>query len=597
MASVSDQFLYTGASAQSDDWNDFDQFLDLPTAYGDADSASASSISPNMALPYDADMLGHDLPEFMQPAFPDMSNYDIAQGGFLADQSPNVGLMPDPTPVFDDAMFQDYQSYDGTFEFRQMVEAQAAADPRIASIKEKRREAAIALHLQRLCDATALDLDISSDSNTSFSSPSCPEGTPAPPPTTGNGGVELVLDLNMNATTNLPKKQKPRSQAQKENYIKARKYGACEKHKKQHKRCNCLEKAAARAGVNDVDVPMDLAFKQRPDPSTLRSSALPGPRSSGLPSHDPSLNPSMARSVAKVTRKVVKGAPGHDPSVSPSAVQPIVTPTTKPRSNVRPQAPQCSASVVLPPVMQASKHTGSSPGHDPSSRPSTTLQSIRTTRKSVLQPIWRWRALGMSATNSGPSDILPHVLPKDRNNSRHTSPTNTPDTGVLNVPSLPARRPQTTVSSNPVDNRVSPVIVAPYQTQSRVVPRDSERSEVPVPARLLSALQTYQRGLAAFQPRLEQSPSDQRLISITSGSAGFTETIAQVVRAVTAHLGGMFSRTVHALAGVGQSRWSSGTLSERLIHNCLSFTGRQLMSTRKGLQLFQMRLSCWTGAI
>jgi hypothetical protein len=48
--------------------------------------------------------------------------------------------------------------------------------------------------------------------------------------------MEMVLDLNMNATANVPKKQKPRSQAQRENYIKARKYGACEKHKKQHKR-------------------------------------------------------------------------------------------------------------------------------------------------------------------------------------------------------------------------------------------------------------------------------------------------------------------------------------------------------------------------
>lgn len=57
-----------------------------------------------------------------------------------------------------------------------------------------------------------------------------PESDPAA------GGMEFVLDLNMNATTNVPKKQKPRSQAQKENYIKVRKHGACEKHRKQHKR-------------------------------------------------------------------------------------------------------------------------------------------------------------------------------------------------------------------------------------------------------------------------------------------------------------------------------------------------------------------------
>ena len=266
MASTSDQFFVD--PCQSNDWVDFDQFLNLP-AYGDESSAMASS-TPDMALPYDADMLGGNMPEFMQPAFPDLIDQDIPQEGFLADQSPSVGLMPDLTPGFDDAMCDGSQSYDDSFQFqfRQMVEAQAAADQSVASIKEKRREASIALHLQRLCDATALDLDMSSDSNTSFSSPSWSdymresispqpapvshETTPAPPSAAGNGGVELVLDLNMNTTTNLPKKQKPRSQAQKENYIKARKYGACEKHKKQHKRVSS-------------DEPPPPSFRMEPD--------------------------------------------------------------------------------------------------------------------------------------------------------------------------------------------------------------------------------------------------------------------------------------------------------------------------------------------
>lgn len=252
MASMADQFFYTDMAAQSDEFVDFDQFLDLSSTYGDDYSASVNSISPEMALPYDADMLGNDLPEFSQPVFPDMINYDTSPEVASLDQSPNMGWTQEPAPVFDDAVFQGSQLSDPSFDFRQMVEAQAAADPRVAPAKEKRREAAIALHLQRLCDATALEVDMSSDSNTSFSSPNLsdymresfsprpvsasPESNPAPLPAQANGGLELVLDLNMNATTNLPKKQKPRSQAQRENYIKARKYGACEKHKKQHKR-------------------------------------------------------------------------------------------------------------------------------------------------------------------------------------------------------------------------------------------------------------------------------------------------------------------------------------------------------------------------
>lgn len=245
MASVQNHFFYTEVPGQSEEYVDFDQFLDFPAADGDDYSASANSVSPEMALPYDADMFGNDLPDFTQPAFPDMINYDMSEDASL-DQSPEMGMMQDPAPVFDDAAFHGYQSYD----FRQMVEAQAAADTRIASYKEKRREAAIALHLQRLCDATALDLEMSSDSNTSFSSPSwsdymresiSPKPTSTSPESTTvssqeSGGMEMVLDLNMNAAAHLPKKQKPRSQAQKENYIKARKYGACEKHKKQHKR-------------------------------------------------------------------------------------------------------------------------------------------------------------------------------------------------------------------------------------------------------------------------------------------------------------------------------------------------------------------------
>lgn len=153
------------------------------------------------------------------------------------------------------------QSCDFTFSIRQMVETQAAADTRFSSNKEKRIEASIAIHLQRLQEASIASLE--AEPNTNFSSPCSSDlvqdsispgstgvsqiATPAfasaentSTPKSGTdatpGGVEFVLDLNMNATTNLPKKHKPRSQAQKDNYIKARKYGACEKHRKQHKR-------------------------------------------------------------------------------------------------------------------------------------------------------------------------------------------------------------------------------------------------------------------------------------------------------------------------------------------------------------------------
>jgi hypothetical protein len=244
MAFVADEFFSGMDVTTSNEWVDFDQFLDLPSGYDD--QSTATTVSPqDLALPYETDGIFTSPSDCMQSSF-DMTSYDLPQEDFMGMDG---GFMQDPAaPLFDDAAFLGYNPYDSTITFRSLVEAQAAADPRVATIKEKRREAAIALHLQRLCDATALDLDMSSDSNTSFSSPSWSEyvrGSSSPRPSPENtsvseapppGGMEMVLDLNMNAAANVPKKQKPRSQAQKENYIKARKYGACEKHKKQHKR-------------------------------------------------------------------------------------------------------------------------------------------------------------------------------------------------------------------------------------------------------------------------------------------------------------------------------------------------------------------------
>ncbi|KAJ5924461.1 hypothetical protein N7466_008648 [Penicillium verhagenii] len=326
MASVENQFV--NASTEQE-WLDFDQFLDLSPSY--SDDYSANSISPEMSLPYEGEMFANNLPDLTQSCFPDMATYDISHDPFFADQAPDMGLMPDFVPSCDDAMFTGCQSYDTTYDFRQMVEAQAAVDPRVASLKEKRREAAIALHLQRLCDATALDLEMSSDSNTSFSSPcwsdymresispqsngSSPEQTSAPPPS-GNGGMEMVLDLNMNATANLPKKQKPRSQAQKENYIKARKYGACEKHKKQHKRCNCLEKAAARAGA--CEVPMDVAFKERPTLQLSPTRTVQSQHSFNASDHDLSRVAQVVRPPIDMTKKAMVKSPVNEPSISPT---------------------------------------------------------------------------------------------------------------------------------------------------------------------------------------------------------------------------------------------------------------------------------------
>ncbi|EAW11620.1 uncharacterized protein ACLA_093190 [Aspergillus clavatus NRRL 1] len=274
-------------SVRSDEWLDFDNTFEFPTGYLESNPPSLESISPkDLELVYsDADALNWDMDaaQFSQPAFSDLLTFEEPLIG--ATDMPlnmidsNTNLLEPSNSGFDDswssfAPLDTTESFYSPSLFRQTVESRAAADPRCFSKKEKRLEASISLHLQRLQDAAVADMSQTSDSCDDFSpcwpdsvagssqsrgSPSTtstsdpPSKSSSPPssaPSSAGGGMELVLDLNMNATTNLPKKQKPRSQAQKENYIKVRKHGACEKHRKQHKRCNCLEKTVSRA-LND----------------------------------------------------------------------------------------------------------------------------------------------------------------------------------------------------------------------------------------------------------------------------------------------------------------------------------------------------------
>nr|KMM71056.1 hypothetical protein CPAG_07363 [Coccidioides posadasii RMSCC 3488] len=101
----------------------------------------------------------------------------------------------------------------------------------------------------------------------------------ARPPVTG--GLELVMDLNMNAATSLPRRHRPRTQAQRERYLAVRSRGACEKHKKQHKRCTCVDKELAskqNAGQRVVNSKLCDAMLRRQS-STVHSQNVDSSRS------------------------------------------------------------------------------------------------------------------------------------------------------------------------------------------------------------------------------------------------------------------------------------------------------------------------------
>lgn len=148
-------------------------------------------------------------------------------------------------------------------DFRYVVDSWASADHRLRSTKQKRRDAAIDLHLQRFMNAhadpqqCAVDFDFSpsdtpsvtysqgssqqspvGSTSASSSSTSTSRSTPHAdqPAASQAGGRELIFDMNLNTATQLPKKQKKRTKAQLEDYVNARRNGACIKHKKQHKK-------------------------------------------------------------------------------------------------------------------------------------------------------------------------------------------------------------------------------------------------------------------------------------------------------------------------------------------------------------------------
>lgn len=276
-----DPFLYPMPhSGFTNEWLDFDNPYDFPSGYVDDMQRSMDcSTTPDHGLidpgPFDLDGFNSEFLSYGPQLLPDLSALDTCNYGYIDPiQNPSYSLdkppedSPEPgafEPPIEDATLQDAPFYCPS-TMRQAVETKASMDARCVSRKEKRLEAAIAVHLQRLQDVVAADKYVSSESSTSTSSPCWSEfvqesPSPQPPPTYSTntpspasaspdngslgadstaGGVEMVLDLNMNAATNLPKKQKPRSLAQKENYAKARRYGACEKHRKQHKRVSSL---------------------------------------------------------------------------------------------------------------------------------------------------------------------------------------------------------------------------------------------------------------------------------------------------------------------------------------------------------------------
>ncbi|EPS30078.1 hypothetical protein PDE_05028 [Penicillium oxalicum 114-2] len=660
MAYLSDQGFFLDGPAQLEEWVDFDQFLNLPVAYGDEYSALAATdaVLSEAMVPQDSEAWAAAPLDFSQSAFADMIDLDMSQDSFFASLSPEMNMMTDLNVPVDNSTLYTPISHETQLDFRQMVEAQAAADPRITSMKQKRREAGIELHLQRLYDATARELDLRSDSTASFSSPMWSDYAPgsispqsasasaspktpsvsAPTPATGAGGIEMVLDLNMNAAANLPKKQKPRSQAQKENYIKARKYGACEKHKKQHKRCNCLEKAGVHLGASDV--PLNIAYKQRSQQQSHLSGDRLDLQVSVTPGHDrqsarPSLQVPVTVQPSQPLKALSTNKPGHERkcvaaavvspsrptaqrtdsvlgdgsqprasgvlSVASTGVQPnFGSPSKQHNRGVSRHAPQHVAPVAITPVREAaakyrtscqsgtydatnvSVQTGSnvsSPQDVRASSSSPQTVSV-STRRAPAQPNLRWHVAGTPVT----AKIYLQQGGHDQSNPIQSVFTVTPSMGV--------RRSRETLSSHRAGSRV---LAMPQdslqrralQVHSQLGPEvgnrgrisnnhlESSRVELPKSRRALSTNAGVQ---------MELSPQDNRPSASASKLRRSPDIqmvpLHGVVRTVITQADAFMARIVSTVAGIGLSSVSSASWLDRSVGHFLSSLGGRLMAAR-----------------
>jgi hypothetical protein len=228
-----------GIADFNDNLLDFESLINWPE--DDVETTDVSSLQSPTA-------------DALTASFSDISHLGL---GLAAD----LGFDPSTTdfPLFDN----NYLSQDPTVnyfaaspqDFRPAVDSLASGDSRARSLKQKRRDAAIGLHLQRSDSLFSCAYETSTSyspdslqesftgqsqsSSASFShaTPGSSSGRSEPlsdgPP---SGSLEMVLDMNMNAATQLPKKQRKRTKAEIDDYTNVRRNGACIMHKKQHKK-------------------------------------------------------------------------------------------------------------------------------------------------------------------------------------------------------------------------------------------------------------------------------------------------------------------------------------------------------------------------
>lgn len=345
-------------------------------------------------------------------------------------------------------------------------------------------------------------------------------------------------------------------------------------------KCNCLEKAAARAGVNES--PIDVAFKERPRQPTLQVIFSPTAQQPTSTGHDPSSAP-MVLQPTRAIKRSPNSSRGHDPSCGPSTGLPSA---------------------------KSSNRVSSSPGHDSSHRKTLAIQSVKTAKSTTAgrpghDPTCHFRA-GPQSVNAAHSITgeAPHLAlgvsnttvilrpPEGSCYLMESSKTATqPFVAARGMRRLEIRRPQSTqptipagqfgVASTATSNESTHGHVGSlglrhiqvYVSCSGILPENGDSKTV---------FQNPKQPLEAAFARSQLSPKNQPGISWSGGNLVHLQDFKQ--------FGAVLSGTVFSIARAWQSLASPAAWAEDVICKCVSVSGRLLMTARKGLHLSSWRI-------
>lgn len=310
-----------------------------------------------------------------------------------------------------------------------------------------------------------------------------------------------------------------------------------------------------------------MAFKERPKRPSFPMPTLSDSCSPGVPRQVSSLSsPSLPPTTKAIKSLGSTNSSQCGSSLSTSAQQQYIKTKTTYTGSVPGHDPRLNAIAVLQ-TGQDGKHTGSPFGHVSSG----IVQSVEPTRKPLAQPRPPLASLGSSTTNNS-------GLRKANKIPSQTSPRTTRLETRMLAPGIPGlglkRRVMEEASSFPALANQPHTPMGVWNLGLSGVSGSNQQPITPEGSRHALAITST-------------GTRSESIVSSGVGSTGLFGPNGSIVRSVTAQIGRVSSRTVLSIAAAWKSLLTSASGLEKLSYTGLSCAGKQLMSARKGLQLYR----------